>query len=317
VAELEALRARGVRHVFVVDDNLVGNKRAVRPLLDAAAQWQRRSGYPLVLFTEASLDLAEDPDLMARMVEANVVSVFVGVESPDEAALLEAKKLQNVRPRAGSLLSRVRAIQDAGLEVWAGMIVGFDADTPEVFARQRDFAREARIAHVMAGMLSAIPKTPLHARLSREGRLDLAERPAYGTNVIPLRMSREALRDGYVWLMEALYQPEAYFERVEALFLEGRLDYGRGRARYWRAHPWRRRASQARDLGAALVLAARLLGRLPDAGLRREYARRLARAWRQRREPELLLLYVVKCACHFHYHQLVRRLRAGELRNSF
>jgi uncharacterized membrane-anchored protein len=82
-------------------------------------------------------------------------------------------------------------------------------------------------------------------------------------------------------------------------------------------HPWRRRASQARDLAAALVLAVRLLGRMADADLRREYLRRLARAWRRRPEPELLLLYVVKCACHFHYHQLVRRLRAGELRNSF
>ncbi|MGZ3457356.1 MAG: DUF4070 domain-containing protein [Archangium sp.] len=317
IAELEALQARGVRHVFMVDDNLIGNKKAIRPLLDEVAAWQRRHGYPFTFFTEASLDLAEDPELMQRMVDANIVSVFVGIESPDDAALLETKKLQNVRPRAGTLLSRVRAIQEAGLEVWGGMILGFDADGPDVFRRHLEFVREARIAHVMVGMLSAIPGTPLHARLAKEGRLDLADEPAFGTNVIPQRMSREQLRDGYLWLMEELYRPEAYFDRVESLFLRGRLAYARGRERYWREHPLRRGASQVRNLAAATVLSGRLLRNLPSAELRREYVWRLARALSERPDSELALVYLIKCACHYHYSQLTRQMRHGQVRNSF
>lgn len=317
VAELEALHAQGVRHVFMVDDNLIGNKKAVRPLLDEVAAWQRGRGYPFAFFTEASLDLAEDPELMRRMVDANIVSVFVGIESPDDAALLETKKLQNVRPRAGTLLSRVRAIQEAGLEVWGGMIVGFDADGPDVFRKHFEFVREARIAHVMVGMLSAIPKTPLHARLAKEGRLDLTDEPAFGTNVIPKRMTREQLRDGYLWLMEELYRPEAYFDRVESLFLRGRLAYARGRDRYWREHPLHWGASQARNLAAAAVLGGRLLRNLPSAELRREYGIRMARAMRERPNCELALVYLIKCACHYHYSQLTRQMRHGQVRNSF
>ncbi len=119
IAELEALHARGVRHVFMVDDNLIGNKKAIRPLLDEVASWQQRRGYPFSFFTEASLDLA-DPELMRRMVDANIVSVFVGIESPDDAALLETKKLQNVRPRAGTLLSRVHTIRRRAWRCGAG-----------------------------------------------------------------------------------------------------------------------------------------------------------------------------------------------------
>ena len=119
IAELDRLLERRMEIVFIVDDNLIGNKKAIAPLLDAVRAWQEAHGYPFIFFTEASLDLAEDAGLMRLMLDANILSVFVGIESPNEASLLETKKHQNVK--AGrTLVERVRAVQQAGLEVWAG-----------------------------------------------------------------------------------------------------------------------------------------------------------------------------------------------------
>jgi radical SAM superfamily enzyme YgiQ (UPF0313 family) len=318
VAELEALRASGVDTAFIVDDNLIGNKRAVKGLLRALAAYQEARGYPLEFFTEASLDLAEDGELLRLMAGAGISSVFVGIESPNEAALRETKKFQNVRP-AGTLVERVRRIQEAGLEVWCGMILGFDSDGPGIFDAQLAFLREARIASAMVGMLSAIPKTPLHERLAREGRLDPADEPEWGTNVIPRRMSREQLRDGYVRVMRELYAPAAYFGRLEDLYLQGRLAYCTGLARHWRRHPWRWLKDQARNLVGAAALFGRLMREVPEARLRREYRRRLWRLARARPDPNLLLGYLVKCAMHYHHHTLAGQLAAAPRRvcNSF
>src|SRR6185312_982544 len=155
LAELDALRRQGVHGTFIVDDNLIGNKRAIRPLLRDLIGWQERNGYPMTFFTEASLDLAEEPELMSLMVDANIVNVFVGIESPNESSLRETKKFQNVRP-VGTLAERVRRIQEAGMEVMGGMILGFDHDDETVFDAQIELIAEARIIHVMLGMLSAI-----------------------------------------------------------------------------------------------------------------------------------------------------------------
>ena len=170
-AELDGLLAQGLRTAFVVDDNLVGNKRAVKELLREVVRWQRDHGYPLSLVAEASLDLADDAELMELMVEANFVAVFVGIETPNEAALRETKKLQNLR-KGGTMLEKVHRIQVAGLEVWSGMIVGFDNDDIGIFDAQVRFVRDARIVNCMVNMLVAVPKTPLHDRLRREGRID-------------------------------------------------------------------------------------------------------------------------------------------------
>src|SRR5262249_40206685 len=247
IAELEALRAQHMRIVFIVDDNLIGNKKAVKLLLRDLIAWQEANGYPLVFFTEASLDLADDPELLELMVEANIHSVFIGIETPNEASLRETKKYQNVR-QGGTILDRIRTIQDAGIEVWCGMILGFDHDDASIFETQRTFLEEAGIVHAMVGMLHAIPKTPLHARLRAEGRLDEADEPAFGTNVVPLRIGREELRAGYVSVLQALYEPEAYFGRVEDLYLHRRIAVGRGQARYWRRHPWQLLKARAADL---------------------------------------------------------------------
>ncbi len=173
LAELDALLAQGVRGTFIVDDNLIGNKKAIRPVLQDVIAWQEQHGYPMTFFTEASIDLADEPELMRLMVEANIVNVFVGIESPNEASLRETKKFQNVRP-GGSLVEKVRRIQEAGMEVMCGMILGFDHDDETIFDAQVKFISEARVINVMLGMLSAIPKTPLYDRMVKEGRLDTA-----------------------------------------------------------------------------------------------------------------------------------------------
>ncbi len=237
IAELEAMKKTGLRIAFVVDDNLIGNKKAIKPILREVIGWQRRHGYPMTLFTEASIDLADDQELIDLMVEANFISTFIGIESPNEDALRETKKFQNVR-EGGTLLEKVHRIQDSGMEVWCGMIMGFDSDDSSIFDRQIAFIQESRIAFSMSGMLSAIPKTPLYDRLASEGRLDLADRPEFGTNVIPLQLGREELLEGYLRVLKELYDPEAFFARTDALYLKPSFDYGITSKRpWWRISP--------------------------------------------------------------------------------
>ncbi|MGC8642785.1 MAG: B12-binding domain-containing radical SAM protein, partial [Isosphaeraceae bacterium] len=204
LAELEAIRRTGLRIVFIVDDNLIGNKKAIKAVLRDVIAWQKKQGYPLTFFTEASIDLADDAELLDLMVEANFIAAFIGIESPSEESLRQTKKFQNLR-EGGTLLEKVRRVQNVGIEVWCGMILGFDSDDSTIFDRQIDFIRQSNIAFSMTGMLSAIPKTPLHARLATEGRLDLADRAEFGTNVIPLHMSREELLEGYLRVLHELY----------------------------------------------------------------------------------------------------------------
>jgi radical SAM superfamily enzyme YgiQ (UPF0313 family) len=318
IADLEALRAQNMRTAFIVDDNLIGNKKAVKPLLRELINYQRANGYPFDFFTEASLDLAEDDELMDLMVQASIVSVFVGIESPNEASLRETRKLQNVRP-AGTIVERVRKIQRAGIEVWCGMILGFDHDDATVFDAHRRFLAEARIITAMVGMLAAIPKTPLYARLEREGRLDPADEPEFGTNVVPLRMTRDELRDGYVKLLQDLYEPEAYFGRLEELFLKERLDFGRGVLNYQHRHPWSWLKRQARNLVTFAVLFGRLHRNVPEASLRKEYRKRLWRLMKSRWQTDLWMVYLIKCLMHYHHYTLARQMETGDSRlvNSF
>ena len=206
LAELEAFRRAGLDIIFVVDDNLIGNKKAIKPVLREIVRWQQERAYPLTLFTEASLDLAEDEELMELMGLANFQSVFIGIETPNEDSLRETKKHQNVRPSAGTLLERVHRVQQHGIDVWCGMIVGFDHDDVSIFDVMPKFLAEARISAALIGMLYAIPTTPLYDRLREAGRLNDAEASeTYGTNVVPLGMSSEELRDGFVRVMQACY----------------------------------------------------------------------------------------------------------------
>ena len=252
IAELEALRKQDLLIAFIVDDNLIGNKKAIKELLRDVVAWQQAHGYPLTFFTEASIDLADDAELMELMVEANIATVFIGIESPNEESLRETKKYQNVR-KGGTIVERVR---NPGRR--PGGLVRHDHRLRQ--RRRQDLRGPVRvhaadrIMHAMVGMLAAIPKTPLHARLKNEGRLDLDDEPEFGTNVIPLSMTREELRDGYVGLMRDLYDAESYFERLENLYLTRRFDFARARNAYWRQHPWQKWRSQSVDALRAIGL---------------------------------------------------------------
>ncbi len=305
--ELDALHARGMEIVFIVDDNLIGNKKAIAPLLEAVAAWQDANGFPFIFVTEASLDLAEDEPLMRLMIDANILSVFVGIESPNEASLLETRKHQNVKV-GRTVVDRVRAIQDAGLEVWSGMIVGFDHDDDAIFPAQREFLREARIAQAMIGMLYAIPKTPLHSRLAMQGRLDPDDDSPFGTNVIPARLTREALRDGFVQLMEEIYRPDEYFDRLAAGLGNAREPFAPARARYWSRHPLTGARMQVLNLVRAASLFVRLMRHVEDAELRARYRREVRNQCLARRDPGYVLGYLIRCAMHYHHQRL-----AGEM----
>lgn len=221
IAELEALWKAGWRGtVFFVDDNFIGNKRSLRgELLPALIDWRRRRP-GLTFYTEASINLADDPGLMEMMVEAGFDQVFVGIETPEEAALAECNKRQN---RKRDLVADVKRIQRAGLQVQGGFIVGFDSDPVTIFQRQIDFIQESGIVTAMVGLLQAIPGTRLYERMRDEGRLsgeEISGDNADGsTNFVP-RMDRETLREGYRQLMNYLYAPGPYYRRIRTFLRE-------------------------------------------------------------------------------------------------
>ncbi|HET8531693.1 MAG TPA: B12-binding domain-containing radical SAM protein [Methylomirabilota bacterium] len=213
LAEVEAIHRLGVANIFVVDDNFIGNKKEAKELLRALAAWQEARHYPLEFMTEVSLNVAQDDELLALMKRAHFTTIFVGIESPRAASLLETKKTQNTRE---DIVTSVHRIQAAGIEVMAGMIVGFDHDDPSIFEEQFQFIQQARIPISMTGMLNAVPKTPLHARLKAAGRLiaDSVGDQFVFTNVVPGGMSRLELYEGYRSLLRRLYSYRAYRRRA-------------------------------------------------------------------------------------------------------
>jgi radical SAM superfamily enzyme YgiQ (UPF0313 family) len=222
VSELDALYGLGWRGpIFFVDDNLIGNKRDLkRGLLPALIAWQRGKRR-VSFYTEASINLADDPALMRSMVEAGFDSVFIGIETPDEAGLSECNKRQN---RGRDMVANVKAIQRAGLQVQGGFIIGFDSDTPSIFQRQIEFIQQSGIVTAMVGLLNAAPNTRLYERLKREDRL-LGEMTGDNvdgtTNFIP-RMNLDTLREGYKNLLCHLYSPGSYYRRIRTFLREYR-----------------------------------------------------------------------------------------------
>ena len=303
LAELDSQLGAGLKVVFVVDDNLIGNKKAIKPILRDIIKWQQERAYPLTLFTEASLDLAEDDELMELMGLAGFNSVFIGLESPNEASLKETKKLQNIRPKAGTMIERVHRVQAHGLDVWCGMIVGFDHDDASVFEVMPEFLAEARLATSMIGLLHAIPTTPLYDRLKTEGRLhDKAETARLGTNVVPLGIDRDELAKRFVGVMREVYSADAYFDRLDALFVRDRFKFAIQRLAYWRRHRLAWAKANAEEYFGFLVLAVRLLRGVEDKALRAKYRQQLLRVMRTRAfEPQILFVYAVKTAMHYHY----------------
>jgi radical SAM superfamily enzyme YgiQ (UPF0313 family) len=318
IRELEALRRERVEVAFIVDDNLIGNKKAIKEVLREVIQWQRRHEYPLTFFTEASIDLADDAEMMELLVAANVIHVFVGIETPNEASLKETKKLQNLR-KGASLVEKVHRIQQAGLEVWSGMMLGFDNDDATIFDAQRRFVAEARIASSMIGMVYAIPSTPLHARLRDANRLDLSDDPAYGTNVIPVRLGRQQLRDGYLDVLTDLHEPDAFFDRLDSLYLDGPLARDHGRTARLPRFSAARLAEQARLLVRAFGLILRVALAVPERPVRRVYLGRFLRTLWRRPIPAVLFVYALRAAMHYHGWRLARGMAepAARVVNSY
>jgi radical SAM superfamily enzyme YgiQ (UPF0313 family) len=200
--ELDELRRLGVRNLFFVDDNLIGNPQQAKELLRFLKRYQTEHAHVFSIGTEASLNLAQDTEMLTLFREANFSWVFIGIESPDAASLQETHKTQNLRE---DLLTSVRRIYSFGIDVLAGFIIGFDNDTLATFDRQYQFITESGIASAMIGLLVALPKTPLYERVEREGRLRqddaLADNTRPTTNIVPKNMDVETMIGAY----QALY----------------------------------------------------------------------------------------------------------------
>ena len=261
VAELDGLYALGWRkNVFFVDDNFIGNKKHLKSeVLPALIEW-RKDKTGLAFSTEASINLADDPELLNLMVQAGFDTVFVGIETPNEDSLTECSKTQN---KGRDLVESVKRLQRAGLQVQGGFIVGFDSDTASIFQQQIDFIQRSGIVTAMVGLLQAPLGTRLYDRMKREDRLVSefsGDNVDGSTNIIP-RMGLEPLRAGYRKILDQIYAPQVYYARVSTFLREyqpprirfhlepqyilalGRSMYQLGirgveRAHYWRLFFW-------------------------------------------------------------------------------
>jgi len=221
VTELDTLWAQGWRgSVFFVDDNFIGSKRFLkRELLPRLIEWQKQHGRGLPFYTEASINLADDTELMALMSAAGFDTVFVGLETPSDEALADCNKKQN---RQRDLVADIKTIQRNGLQVQGGFIVGFDSDNQSIFQRQIDFIQSSGVVTAMVGILQAPVGTALYERMAREGRLQgesTGNNTAAATNIIP-KMPLDILVGGYRSLIQHLYSPANYYQRVKTFLSE-------------------------------------------------------------------------------------------------
>jgi radical SAM superfamily enzyme YgiQ (UPF0313 family) len=288
LAELDTLRRLGWRNeVFIVDDNFIGNYRQALALTHDLAAWQQQHKFPFSFYTEASIDLADRPDLLAAMVEANFMYVFIGIETPSSEALKESKKFQNLRHDS---MEQVRVIQKAGLWVLAGFIVGFDSDDETIFDRQLEFIDRAAIAWAMAGVLQAPPTTALYDRMKKEGRL-IEESQATSNfsapnfhTVLPLPV----LLRGLSRLLARLYEAGSFFDRA-----------------FRSLEVWNPRGQRPPDLPMSYnlrVLFASMWRQGVRSGYRRAYWKFLGQmAWKWWRQPAKMWLgfMVLLSAHHF------------------
>ena len=228
VKELEALYGHGWRGgVFIVDDNFIGNKKKLKAeTLPAIIEWLKRKKYPFTFLTEASINLADDEELMRLMIEAGFNTVFVGIETPNEESLAECNKLQN---KDRDLVASVKKIQNRGFEVQGGFIVGFDSDPVSIFRSQINFIQKSGIVTAMVGLLNAPRGTRLYQRLKKENRLlqDISgDNMDSSINFIP-KMNYETLINGYKHILNTIYSPRQYYERVRTFLKEYKPNKGK------------------------------------------------------------------------------------------
>ena len=223
LAELDALYNHKWRGgVFFTDDNFIGNKRKLKDeILPAIIEWSNARRKPFSFMTEASINLADDEELMDLMVRAGFDTVFVGIESPNEQSLIECNKMPN---KGRDLLASVKSLQNHGLQVQGGFIVGFDGDPQSIFRSQINFIQSSGIVTAMVGMLMAPPGTTLYKRLEAEKRLlpgGTGNNTDGTTNFVP-RMGLEALVSGYRQVVNTIYSPSHYYDRILTFLKEYR-----------------------------------------------------------------------------------------------
>lgn len=279
IAELDALHRQGWRDsVFFVDDNFIAHRSYLkRDLLPALIEWRAANDLTNKFYTECSINLADDAELMELMAQAGFSQVFIGIETPDDTALEACGKRHNT---SRDMLENIRRIQQAGIEVQGGFIVGFDSDNPSIFQKQIEFIQKSGIVTAMVGILQALPGTKLYERMKAEGRLlphSSGDNTDSNTNIIP-KMNPEILRKGYRDMMNHLYTPKHYYQRIHTLLrqyraptkLRGRIRMnqimafarstvllgviGKERVHYWKMLLWTL-CNQQRALPLAVTLA--------------------------------------------------------------
>lgn len=217
IKEFQSLYDAGWRgSLFIVDDNFIGNKANVKKMLPFLIKWQKEHKYPFTLITEASINLADDKELMRMMSAANFCKVFLGIETPSINSLKECGKMQNV---ARDITEAVKTIHQNGMQVMGGFIVGFDSDTESIFETQIKFIQQIGVVEAMVGLLNALPQTRLWHRLKTEGRLlsdTTGENTDGNLNFIP-KMDKKKLIEGYKRVLSTIYSSKYYYKRINTL----------------------------------------------------------------------------------------------------
>jgi hypothetical protein len=308
LGELEALYRLGYRgHVDFVDDNLVGDVRSVKPFLATLGHWLRARGEPFEFSTEATINLAEDEDLLGLMQRANFFAIFVGVETPDTATLIQTQKRQNTRR---DIVESIHRIYRAGMFVNSGFVIGFDSESGSVAEPMIRCIEDTAIPVCMVGLLYALPTTQLSRRLESEGRLQPdsdrhqdqsdVDQCTTGLNFATLRPKREILED-YHTVLERIYEPGAFFSRVRRMARE--LDVSKNR---YRTSP-RRTLRDLRSFG-------RILSSLVWKNRRTRWPTTLALLDCLWHNPPAVRMVASLAALYLHYgpfaRQMDRRLRA-------
>ena len=221
--ELDIIYNKGWRgSVFIVDDNFIGNKRKLKSeILPTIIDWMKQKSYPFSFFTQTSINLADDDELIKLMVKANFNMVFIGIESPNADSLTECGKSQN---KSGDMIPAIKKLQNYGLEVQGGFILGFDSDPHTIFQEIITFIQKSGIVTAMVGLLNAPVGTRLYNRLKKENRLIgsfTGNNTDVSINFIP-KMNFNALVDGYKKVVNTIYAPKQYYERVKTFLKEYR-----------------------------------------------------------------------------------------------
>jgi len=289
--ELEGFYKRGWRSsVFIVDDNFIGNKKKLKAeILPAIIEWMEEKKKPFSLFTEASINLADDEELMKLMVKANFNMVFIGIETTNEESLAECSKMQN---RNRDLIASVKKLQNKGLQVQGGFILGFDSDPASIFENLISFIQKSGIVTAMVGLLNAPPGTKLYHRLKKEKRL-ISDFSGDNTdctmNFIP-KMEYKKLMNGYKKVIDTIYAPKQYYERI-ATFLKEYKPIGA------------KVVSPKWEHFKAFVKSVWFLG---IVGRGRRYYWRLL-AWTLARRPKSFSLSVIMAIYGFHFRKVVEK----------